>query len=192
MNTIQLKKALNSKLLSKSALLIGLIIMLICFFLPYATATENNREYYEEYPDSMFIDELEMTNADAVNISLFEYFKIYKHIYNVETNDSKVIAIICIVLISAAFILTLISLLFTFLKKPIAIIIFNLLNIGVFYANAWDHLDRNVIENNNYNFGIGYYIYYIAAAIVFAGAICMLISKLKEKKLRLSEQAESL
>lgn len=191
MNTIQLKKVLNRKFLSKAASFFGLIIMLLCFFLPYATATKENHEYYEAYPDSMFIDEIEMTNADAVNISLFEYFKIYKHIFNVETNDAQLIATICLVLISAAFILTLISLLFTFLKKPVAIIIFNLLNIGVFYANAWDHLDRKVIENSNYNFGIGYYIYYIAAVIVLAGAICMLIISKKEKNQKLTEQTEN-
>lgn len=187
MNTSEKKKP-SQQLSAKILLLTGLLIMLLCFFLPYATASDNNREYLEEYSDSMFIDELEMTNEDAVNISLFEYFNIYKHALAI--NESELIAVICIILICASFGFTLLSLLFAVLKKPVAVIIFNVLNLVAFYANAWDHTDRGTIDNSSYDFGIGYYFYYIAAAIVFAGTIWTLVNKAKEKKQSITEKNE--
>ena len=69
-------------------------------------------------------------------------------------------------------------------------IIFNVLNLVAFYANAWDHTDRGTIDNSSYDFGIGYYFYYIAAAIVFAGTIWTLVNKAKEKKQSITEKNE--
>ena len=71
---------------------------------------------------------------------------------------------------------------FAFLKKPVAVIIFNILSFGVFNLQNWDYTDRGVIPSSSYDWGAGYYIFYVAAFVTLAGAIWLLVNKILAKK----------
>lgn len=57
--------------------IIGAILMLLMLLLPYASATDDYEERLMKYEDEMYVEEIGMTNADAVDISLLEFVRMY-------------------------------------------------------------------------------------------------------------------
>lgn len=43
------------------------------------------------------------------------------------------------------------------------------------------------MPNNRYDWGIAYYLYFIGIAVVFAGAIWMLVAKIQQKRRKVQE-----
>lgn len=164
------------------AMLIGSLMLVVTLFIPFASATEDYKESLEEYFDSMYVEELNMTNEEAINISLFEFARIYS--VAAEMGMSKSVSIACIVIIAAFGVFALLTLLFSALKKPIPAIVFNLLAFVVFRITKWDFEDRGVIPNSNYDWGIAQYICYIGVIVVVVGAVALLVVKIKDKKQR--------
>lgn len=164
------------------AMLIGSLMLVVTLFIPFASATEDYKESLEEYSDSMYVEELNMTNEEAINISLFEFARIYS--VAAEMGMSKSVSIACIVIIAAFGVFALLTLLFSALKKPIPAIVFNLLAFVVFRITKWDFEDRGVIPNSNYDWGIAQYICYIGVIVVVVGAVALLVVKIKDKKQR--------
>lgn len=164
---------------------ISALCMLICFLLPYASATKDRKEHLKEYSDYYFAEEIGMTNQDAINISLLEYCKMYTYAAKVEMTQT--LAIICLVVMGITALFAVLTLLFAFLKKPIATFIFNLINLGAFSLMGWDYKDRGVIGNDNYAFGLGYYLYYVLIVVVFAMAVWLFVAKRQEKKEKSAE-----
>lgn len=60
-------------------LIIAALMTVVSFFLPYASVTAEKREQIDKYPNKMFIQEIRMTNKDAADLSLLEYFNIYSY-----------------------------------------------------------------------------------------------------------------
>lgn len=89
------------------------------------------------------------------------------------------------VIIGSIMVFSLITLLFVVLKKPIGIIIFNIFIFIAFYMMVWDLNDHGVLKRSLNHWSISYYLYFIAIIVVLAGAIWMLVSKIKMKKQRL-------
>ena len=57
--------------------LAGVVLMIIMLFLPYASATSEYKEVLNQNKEGIFAQEIGMTNADAVHISLVKYARIY-------------------------------------------------------------------------------------------------------------------
>lgn len=121
---------MDKRLISCIIALIGSIMLIATLFLPFASATEKYREQLEKFPDTMYAEEIGMTNKDAVNISLFEFGKIYSS--TAAAQNAQAVSITCVVMISAFAIFALLSAIFSLLKKPIAIMIFNVLSLATF------------------------------------------------------------
>ena len=162
--------------------LTGSLLLIAALFVPFASATEDYKEYLQEHPDGMYAEEIEMTNKEAINLSLFEFGRIYAK--TAELGMSKEISITCLVIISVFAVLVILTTAFSVLKKPIAAIIFSLLSLGVFRVIMWDFDDRGVILNSRYDWGMAHYFCYIGAAAVFIGGVYLLITKSKLKKER--------
>ena len=178
-NTEEQKKRL---LIPFFIVLAGSLLLIATLFVSFASATEDYKGYLQEHPDGMYTEELEMTNKEAVNLSLFEFGRIYAK--TAELGMSKEVSITCLVIISVFAVLVILTAIFSVLKKPIAIIVFNLLSLGVFRVIMWDFDDRGVVPNNNYDWGVAYYFCYIGAAVVFIGAVYLLIIKIRLRKER--------
>lgn len=175
-------KAISNKLLIPFFVtLIGALFMFITIFLPYTTATEEQSERFKAYPDEIVYEKLDMTAKDMINISMVEYANVYGNLSEQIWGDTSY-GIFYIALVALIGVFSLLSILFSVLKKPIAVIIFSLLSFGVFSIQNFDYTDRGVVPSNTYEWGTAYYAFYIAFAITFVGAIWMLVSKRIQKK----------
>ena len=152
------------------AMLIGSIMLIITLFVPFASATDDHREYLEKYANTVSIEELDITNEQLLDVSLFKFARIYSALSGMEI--SRDISISCIAMISVFAFFALLTLLFSILRKAIPVIIFDLLTFVVFRIIQWD------------DGGIALYIGYIGVVIVMAGAVTLLVMKIKNKKQR--------
>ena len=150
--------------------LIGAILMLVMLLLPYASANSEHKDYLIEHSD-----EIGMTNSEAVNISLVEFVRIYSEAIN--ENINKETSIVCIAIIAIFAVFALITIILTLLKKPIGIIISDLLALVIFSIIHFDFKDRGVIPNRSYDWGITNYLTYIVGGVIIIGAVWMLIAK---------------
>ena len=149
--------------------------------MPFASATDEYKEALEKFSDSMYIEELNMTNEEAINISLFEFIRIYSSETGKEiSNDLSIVYVVVVIAAFAVF--ALLTLLFSILRKSIPVIVFNILTFAVLRLIIWDFEDRGVISNSRYDWGIAQYIGYIGIAIVMVGAVALLVVKMKDKK----------
>ena len=162
---------------------IGVATILVSIFLPYASATEEYAKLLKESPNMMQSENVNMKNSDIINVSLVETCKIYYY----EDIDNFYKYFVPSAVFSIA-LFSIINFIFVFKKKPIAIMIFNVLVLGIFNALNWDFKDRNAVAYyHTYHLGISIYIFYFAFATTFIGAILMLINKAKEKKKEIIE-----
>ena len=162
------------------AAIAGALLMLIALFLPFASAKDDYKEILMSYPDSVYSNEAGMNNKDAVHISLAEFIKIDSAA--VETGISEEIAIANMVIIIALAVFALLTLLFSILKKPIAILVFNIVSLAVMQLIKFDFESRGIIPSNSYDWGIAPLICYIGMAIATAAAVLLLIIKIKNKR----------
>lgn len=161
--------------------LVGAVLMAVTVFLPYATAIDDHAESIKEHPDQIVYEELDITAEDMFHISMVEYANVYNQLSEQFWGSSaNGIFYVVIVALIAGF--ALLAVLFSVLKKPIAIIIFTILSFGVFYLQNWDYTDRGVIPSSSYDWGAGYYLFYAATIITIVGAVWLLINKIKSKK----------
>lgn len=175
-------KTTNNKLLIPFIVtLIGAAFMFITIFLPYSTANKERAEKLKAYPDQIVYEELDMTAEDMINISMVEYANVYSNLSEQIWGDTSY-GIFYIALVALIGIFSLLSVLFSALKKPIAVVVFSLLALGVFCIQNFDYTDRGVIPSSTYDWGAAYYVFYIAFAVTFVGAIWMLVSKIIQKK----------
>lgn len=163
-----------------SVILVSLLVVL-AFFLPYASAKADYRKILENFPQQIYMQEIGMTNADAMDISLLEFARVYGA-FATSSGQIGTVGTIVVVMISLVGLFSLLTLIFAALRKPIVILIFNCLTFGAVCLLSWDFQDRGALPSNSYDFGMAYYIYYIGAALILAGAICMLVMKIQEKK----------
>lgn len=116
---------------------------------------------------------------NVVSLSLLTFLRIYI----AGLRSGKLIggmypeAAICITLMAAIAVASLLVLLFGLLKKPIAAIVFSVLATVAFYALRWDSDDRGVLPSSQYRYGIAEYPYPIAFIVVIAGAIWFMVSR---------------
>ena len=175
------KQTLNKKLTVPFVVaLAGILVVVIALFLPYMTAVGEMAEYIEKFPDRIEIESLDLTAGDMANISVISVSKLITGIYG---EDDGVIANAIVFVFGGFLVLTA---LFTILKKPIAIMIFDLLSFGTFaFLNFL--MKEDFIGADKYAWGVGYYIMLMAIVVVFASAVWMLVKKIVEKK-KLSEE----
>ena len=165
------KKTLNKKLVLPFVVaLIGVVVMIAAMFLPYMTAQGKLAEYIELL-DSM---ELEEENISP-NPSIVSVSEVITTIYG---EDDGEIAEIIVLVLGGCIALTALFVLF---KKPIAIIIFDLLACGSFsFLNF--AMKEDFIDPDKYAWGIGHSVIQIAIAVIFAAAIWMLVKKIIAKR----------
>ena len=155
--------------------LICVLIMVVALFLPYMTAVGDMAEYIEEHPDRVEVESLELTASDLANIPIISVGNIITGVYG---EDDGQIANIIVMVFCGCLVLTA---LFAIFKKPIAVMIFDLLTGGVFFFLNF-LMKEDFISADKYAWGIGYYVILIAAVATFAGAIWLLFAKASVKR----------
>lgn len=172
---------MNSKMkVTFIATVIASLVIIVTLFLPFASATESNREQLLENSELGSLVDTGLTNEDLTDVSLFEYVRVYS--YLAENEYTRAVAIVCISTIIAFAFFAVMTFLFSILKKPIAIIIFDVLTMLDFLIIRFDYSSRGVVPSRSYNWGFANYIIIIFGLLVLAGAIVMLVEKRKKKK----------
>ena len=166
--------------------LVGAFVMLLCVFLPYATATAERAEWIDKFPDTVVIDAMDLKAEDMRNISMAQCARIYFTMSEEYWHDSFV-GIFYIVLVTFIGGGALVAALFALGRKPIGSILFGAASYGVFHMLNWDFADRGVIPSDSYDWGIAHTIFPIAAVILIIGAIWMFVKKILVKKQLKSE-----
>lgn len=163
------KKVLTEKSpLPRTLALVGVLLMLICVFLPYITAVGKMAEYIENNPDRIEIQSLNMTASDLADVSILSVSKLITGVYG---EDDAAFANVIVWVFCGLFTLTA---LFVFLKKPVCVIIFDLLAFAVFaFLNFL--MKDDFISPDKYAWGIGYYAIVIAHIAIVAGTVWTLI-----------------
>ncbi|MDE5576066.1 MAG: hypothetical protein K2J11_01590 [Oscillospiraceae bacterium] len=162
--------------------LCGVIMLIAAFFLPYAAADSEYKEWLVDHADGMYAEEIGMTNSDAIGISPFEFLRIYIYGASNYSGSNQTISVICIVMIGLIAGFTLLCTLFAALRKPIPLIVFDILTLAVLLLMNYDFESRGVISNGRYDWGIASYLYFIGFTVTFVGAVWLLIIKIKAKK----------
>ncbi len=163
--------------------LCGVIMLITAFFLPYAAANSEYGEWLSNNSDSMYAEEIGMTNGEAIGISPLEFLRLYIYGASNLSGNNQAISIICIVMIGLIAGFTLFCTLFAVLRKPIPMIVFDILTFVVLLLMNFDFKDRGVISSGSrYDWGLAYYFYFIGIAITLVGAIWLIITKNKIKK----------
>ena len=164
------------------AALAGAVILIAAFFLPFSSATKEYRERletYAEYADELFLPELKMTYAESTDLSVFQFARIYKVIYETE---SKTLGTEVLIVIAAIVVFTLLTLLVLFLKRPIGVLFFDLLTAASVWMLIWEFRTIGTMPGDRYGYGISCYIFFIGAAVVLCGAVWMFVVKRKRKQ----------
>lgn len=159
------QRTLNKKLnLPFLVALIGIVIMIAAMFLPYLSAVGIAAELIEA------AESLGQNTGITANASLVSVSGVYGAIFG--EDDGMVAQIIVIVFIGFVALTTL----FVLLKKSIPVIVFDLIAGGVF-AFLSTAMSKDLIGEDKYAWGIGYYLILIAAIAVFVGAVWMIVAK---------------
>lgn len=161
--------------------LCGVILLIAAFFLPYAASNGEYGKWLSDHADGMYAEEIGMTNRDAIGISPFEFLRIYIYGASNYSGDTQTISIICVVVIGLIAGFKLLCTLFAALRKPIPLIVFDILTFGAFLLMNFDFEDRGIIQNTNYSWGAAYYFYYIGAVVILVGSVWLLVAKIKAK-----------
>jgi len=178
--TPQLKNKKN--FIAFIAALLGCALLILAFLTPFASANDKYTERFESMGDTIADSELNMTAEDMINLSLFDYARTY---INAVSNDYATdIVIPCLVVMLLFIIFTVLTTVFTLMKKPVLMIIFSMLSLGSFILLVWDFADRKVVPGSVYETGFGQYLGYIGAAIVLIGAILLLILRKSSKNIQ--------
>ena len=144
--------------------------MMAMLLLPFASANKEYQSYLLDNKDELYAEELGMSNAEAVNISLAEYAKMY--IEAVKQGFHMEAGIVCIIII----------IVLSLLKKPIGILVFDILALASFWAIRFDFEDRGVVPSDFYDWGIASWLTYVIGVVVATGAIWMFFEKRKAEK----------
>ena len=155
------------------ATIVAALLLVVAFFLPYASGTQEFREGLSSMSANPYSETLGMSNEDLADISLFEYVRIYGASGELGMGDA--FAAVYVPLTVAPAVLSVLTLLFAVLRKPIPSIIFSVLTVALTFLLNWDFEDRGVIPSSNYDWGIARWVYLVAGIAVIACAAWQIV-----------------
>ncbi len=182
----------NNKLLIPFIIaMVGAIMMIVTVFLPYATAIDEQAEAINENPDMIVYEDLNMIASDIKDISMVEYVNIYTNLGEQLFGNAS-FGTLYVVLLGLIVGFAVLAAIFSLIKKPVAVIVFDILAFAVFSLQNYDYTDRGVIPSSSYDWGVGYYVFYVAAVVTLVGAIWMLMTEMNMKKMNKVEDSQQL
>lgn len=159
------------------AMLLGALILVVSLLLPFGSARKSLRDALSASPDTIYDKELNMTCADAMDISLVEFARIFG-------SAGDIGSIFSMAAIIAVGVFALLTLLFAALKKPVPAIVFTLLAFGALLLVLKDFdLRGSFSTGSSYKLGCACWFMFVGIAAEMFGSIWMLVERAKLKKL---------
>ena len=170
------------------AILAAALVMLLCVFLPYGTATGERQDWIGTHPDSIIEETLNLTARDLAQVSTVEYTRIYVACAD-DWGFDRAEIVFYLVLLGLLLLFPLLAALCALLHKPIGAMLFTLLTFGVSCIQNADYTMRGILPSRNYDWGIAHTLWPIAAAAAFAGSVWLLVKKTRCKRALLQPAA---
>lgn len=165
--------AVSQQMIARIVMVFGAALLIVAFFLPWASAGDEFREAAAKAPEIMFYEPTGMTVADAADLSLFEYAQVYGSM----DGAWRVYMITMYVALAAA----IVALLFSGLGKPVAAAIFGVATFAISRLLVWDFGDRGILPNGTHDWGIAPTVYLVAVIVLVVAAIWLFVLKRREK-----------
>lgn len=162
------------------ATIVAALLLVVAFFLPYASGTQEFREGLSSMAANPYSETLGMSNEDLADISLFEYVRIYSASGELGMGDA--FAAVYVPLTVAPAVLGVLTLLFAALRKPIPSVVFSVLTVALTFLLNWDFEDRGVIPSSSYDWGIARWVYLAAGVAVIACAVWQIVLRKQSKQ----------
>lgn len=156
--------------------LIGALAMIVSLLLPYASVTKESGMRELENVDLGGITSSEVLDPSMVKFAT-SYSKLAKAGFGSEAIATVTIVLTCLIAACAV-----LALLFALLRKGVPTLVFGVLAFLLFLAQNWDFSDRGVVPSDTYDWGLGYYVFFLAAVLLAAGSIWMIYAKHALKK----------
>lgn len=176
---MKLKPIEKNQLIPFILALLGSLLMIITLFLPFSTATDDFKAEINKNPDAFVYEAIDLKAKDVVNRSMVDYASVFSAMSNRLFYSNE--GYIYVGIVAAIGIFALIALISSVFRKAIPTIVFSILSFLVFAFLSFDFYYRGEIPNESYNWGFGYYMFYIATVITLVGAIWLVVVKCKNK-----------
>lgn len=157
------------------------IVSIVGLFLPYIGSTPEYTEYLKTVPNQKPFEWADITTADSVDLSLYEYAKTYYQ-GGEEFFGNKAEGIFYAVLFASPGIFGFFALLCALRKKGFPLFLQSLFIGGLSYLINWDVVDRRIMPQEGRVWGISHDLYYPISIILLICGIWIFIVKHKMKK----------
>ena len=165
------------RMIASVATIVAALLLVVAFFLPYASGTQEFREGLSSMSANPYSETLGMSNDDIVDLSLAEHVRIYSAAG--ELGMPEEFAAVYVPLTAAPAVLGALTLLFAVLRKPIPSILFSVLTVTLLLN--WDFEDRGVIPSDTYDWGVARWVYLAAGVAVIVCAIWQIVLRRQAK-----------
>ena len=157
------------------------VLLLACLFLPLLSATpayERELEWASDYEEEEFEYETGMELDDLEELSFFNFTRLAAY-FAEEEPGMEGFEIFFYVLFGILALFSLLCLLFSLLRKGVPTLIFSIFAFLFFLLIAW--IFGESVVGRSYNWGIAYYLFFVAAIGTFATSIWLIAVKSKYK-----------
>ncbi len=155
--------------------LLATLTMMASLFLPQLKATDEFAGVLEQSELNVQSDPFSITNEEAKEFSIAE-FALFMWLNAATDGDMAIAGAGFLIMFIFLSIFLLLNLLFSLIKKPIPLIIFNILAFAIFCLQSWIYVKSGILDFH-YEWGIGYRTYIIGSFVLFASSIWMIINK---------------
>ena len=162
--------------------------VLLSLFLPYTKATEEYEERLDYLEDWAAEDGIDTDTMKSMSIAEWVWFYNYAAKEDESHYEGSDIMMNIVAALLIAF--TLLILLLGFKKKPVGIMIFDILLLGVYSFENFVHTQLEVVPDC-YTWSLAYYLFFAAIAAVFVGAVWLIVDKARHKKADIAAAQES-
>ena len=153
-----------ARLVARIAMVVGALMLVAAFFLPWASAGDEFRDAAALAPDVVFYEPTGMTVSGATDISLMEYAQVYGSM----GGTWQVYMVIMYATVDVAAV----ALVFAAFGKPVPTVVFGIAAFG----------DRGVLPNSTHDWGLAPAVYIVGLVVVLAASVWMFMLKRQEGK----------
>lgn len=169
----------GSTLIPAVVVIVAAAALVAAFFLPFGSANDEYRQTLASVPDEWVDEAVGITASDAMDMSLFEYAKVYgNHSAQVPGAGWEIIVGIII----AAGVLSALTLLFAVARKATPTAVFAILTFGVAQLLIGSFAESGIVPSSAYDVGIAHALYTAAPVIAVVASIWLFVVKFKAKR----------
>lgn len=169
----------GSTLIPAVVAIVAAAALVAAFFLPFGSANDEYRQTLASVPDEWVDEAVGITASDAMDMSLFEYAKVYGN-YSAQVPGAGWEIIVGIII--AVGVLSALTLLFAAARKATPTAVFAILTFGVAQLLIGSFAESGIVPSSAYDVGIAHALYTAAPVIAVVASVWLFVVKFKAKR----------